>query len=191
METFWVYARNEEKVPEVRESAEAMGFRADRQDPDFIISLGGDGTFLICERECPGVPKLPVRDSLICFKCHDEPLEAALRMIRRGEARVIERIKLEAAFGERRMPAANDVVVRNKDPRHALRFRLTINGKPLEELLIGDGVVVATPFGATGYFNSVTGETFQEGIGLALNNPTAGRAHRLLSRIFHNKIPGF
>lgn len=175
MDTFWVYAKHEEKVGEVRELAESLGFVADAEQPDFIISLGGDGTFLICERECPGVPKLPVRDSMICFKCHDEPLDAALQMIRRRDHRIEEHIKLWAVCQEKRLLAANDVVVRNKDPRHALRFRLAVDGESLDDLFIGDGVVVATPFGATGYYGSVTGETFEQGIGLAFNNPTDGR----------------
>lgn len=36
--------------------------------------------------------------------------------------------------------------------------------------LIGDGVLVATPFGSTGYYRSITGGTFSSGLGVAFNN---------------------
>ena len=38
--------------------------------------------------------------------------------------------------------------------------------------MIGDGVVVATPYGSTAYFHSITGKRFPKGIYMAFNNPT-------------------
>jgi len=37
---------------------------------------------------------------------------------------------------------------------------------------IGDGLVVATPFGSTGYYRSITDSYFELGIGIAFNNST-------------------
>ena len=42
---------------------------------------------------------------------------------------------------------------------------------PLFENIVGDGAVVATPFGSSGYFSSIGGEQFNMGIGIGLNNP--------------------
>jgi NAD+ kinase len=36
--------------------------------------------------------------------------------------------------------------------------------------IVGDGLVVATPFGSTGYFRNITHSLFRVGIGLAFNN---------------------
>lgn len=42
-------------------------------------------------------------------------------------------------------------------------------------------MVVATPFGSTGYYQSVTRSTFERGIGLAFNNSTEEKAPLLLN----------
>lgn len=173
---FHVFAKNTVAVGPVRELMEGRGFCYDSVQPEFIVSLGGDGTFLMSERAYPGVPKLLVRDSLICFKCHDEPLGDMLAIIQGGHGRIEEILKLEACMNGERLVATNDVVIRNVDPRHALRFSLVINGVAVQEqAVIGDGIVVATPFGSTGYYHSVGRETLQEGIGVAFNNPTNAR----------------
>jgi NAD+ kinase len=175
METFAVTAKNEEKAQEVKDTARPFGFDHVPDSPDFVVSVGGDGTFLISERRRPGVPKLLVRDSLVCYKCHDEPLEEMLQIIRDDRWRIVEMMKLRGRAQDWSPLAVNEVVVRNVDPRHALRFRLSIDGERIGETLIGDGIIVATPFGSTGYYRSVTQETFSEGIGVAFNNLTERR----------------
>ena len=175
MERYGVFAKNPEKTDKVHRTASSKGFVHDEENPDFIISLGGDGTFLIAEREMPGVPKLLVRDSLICFKCHDESLEEMLDMMQEGRGQIVTLPKLKASANGGSRTAVNDVVVRNRDPRRALRFRLSVDGEPVDDVLIGDGVIVATPFGSTGYYRSVTRSRLQEGIGVAFNNLTTGK----------------
>ena len=172
MNRFCITAKNREKQAEARDIAERLGFVYDETDPAFVISLGGDGTYLICEYQRPGIPKLLVRDSLICAKCHDEPLPEMLELIMKDEYRLVDMMKLEAISETIRKLAVNDIVVRNADQRHALRFSLDIGGVEMMETLIGDGIVAATPFGATGYYRSVTRSTFSSGFAVGFNNPT-------------------
>jgi len=172
METFWVLGKNQDRVYEVRKIAQSMGFKYDAEKPDFIISIGGDGMLLVSERQFPAIPKLPVRDSFVGFKCHDEPLHELLDMVKTGESCIVRAMKLEAVFDDLRLLAMNDVVMRNRDQRHALRFEVRVDGKQVNGLFIGDGVVVSTPFGSTGYYQSVTRDTFDEGIGVGFNNVT-------------------
>ena len=178
-ERYCINAKNPEKAGQVRGIAQSKGFVYDENEPDFMITLGGDGTFLIAERERPGLPKLLVRDSLICFKCHDEPLDEMLDLLRNGQGSIVEFMKLRAVAGDREKIATNDIVIRNSDPRHALRFRLRTNGDAGDELFIGDGIVAATVFGSTGYFRSVTRQTVKQGFGVGFNNIT--EAHDPLS----------
>ena len=65
--------------------------------------------------------------------------------------------------------ALNEIQVRAKLPINALRFSISVNGKEYCDL-IGDGVIVATPFGSTGYYKSTGGKKFTKGIGLSFNN---------------------
>ena len=175
MNKFCITAKNLEKQDEARQIAARLGFVYDEADPGFVISLGGDGTYLICEYQRPGIPKLLVRDSLICAKCHDEPLPEMLELILKDKYRVVDMMKLEAISGNIRKLAVNDIVMRNADQRHALRFSLDIGGVEMTGTVIGDGIVAATPFGSTGYYHSVTGSTFASGFAIGFNNPTNTR----------------
>ena len=75
--------------------------------------------------------------------------------------------------------AVNDIVIRNKNQYEAIRFNVKINNKDLNSKFIGDGIIVSTVFGSTGYFNSITKTTFTKGIGLAFNNILA-RTYEIL-----------
>ena len=142
------------------------------ENPDFVLSVGGDGTFLIAERQYPGIPKILIRESKICKNCHDLSLHTMLRLIKNKAYTIKEHPKLTAKIGEKRLIATNDIVLRNKLQTSALRFSLAINGNILFPELIGDGLVIATPFGSNGYFHSITTKHFQNGIGIAFNNIT-------------------
>lgn len=175
MERFDIFAKNEERGNALRTLLIRRGFVHDPGNAEFMVSLGGDGTFLRAERRFPGLPKLCVRDSLVCFKCHDEPIDEMLEMISSGHYRIHEVIKLRASTGVIEFQATNDIALRNADPRRAIRFRLAVNGEDVGKTLIGDGIVAATPFGSTGYYRSVTGSRFEEGLGIAFNNLTEPR----------------
>jgi NAD kinase len=74
----------------------------------------------------------------------------------------------------------NDIILHNKDSRHAIRYNLKVNEKPLGKEIIGDGIIVATPYGSTAYYRSITDSYFELGIGLAFNNSTEQSDHVVL-----------
>jgi NAD+ kinase len=170
--TFCIHAKNADSGAVVRDFVQRQGFEYSDSHPDFVLSVGGDGTYLQAERRFPGIPKLLVRDSLICAKCEDESLDTMLEQMRSGGTRTRDIIKIEAIAHDRRLLAVNDIILRNEHPTQAIRFKLAIDGKDADHNVIGDGIVAATPFGATGYYRSVTRRTFDRGIGVAFNNPT-------------------
>ncbi len=173
-----VFGKTPESKHDLLKAVKKAGFVYNEKNPDIVISYGGDGTFLWAERKYPGVTKALFRYSKICKKCHNLPIDHALALIRKKKYRVIAHTKLEANIGKTLMLAANDIVVRNALPTHAVRFTLQINGRQLDGEFIGDGIVVATPFGSTAYFHSITQKTFAKGIGIAFNNTTT--AHKPL-----------
>lgn len=134
---------------------------------DLIISYGGDGTLLSSEREYPGIPKLPIRNSQVCIKCASHDDKVVLEKLLNGKLKLQEHQKLQTTFLYKTFYALNDFVVRNSDPVHTIRFRVNE-----DKLLIGDGIVVTTPFGSSGYFKSITRQTFKKGFGVAFNNTT-------------------
>lgn len=146
---------------------ENLGFKIVNSNPDVVISYGGDGTLLTAERLYLGIPKLPIRDSLVCKKCPNHDEKVLLQSLLEGKLKLKDYKKLETTFFYRTFTALNDFVIRNAEPMHAIRFQ-TINN----QLLIGDGIVLSTPFGSTGYFKSITRKIFEKGWGLAFNNTT-------------------
>jgi NAD+ kinase len=96
-------------------------------------------------------------------------LDVLLNNIRSGRYTLSQEIKLETTINDETLLGLNELQVRAKLPISALRFSLYVDQKRFENL-IGDGVVVATPFGSTGYYKSTGGQRFKKGIGISFNN---------------------
>ena len=188
---------------------EESGFKLVQERPDMVVSFGGDGTILYSEKLFPGFPKLCVRASKACVKCSISRLEKfeahvhersfycmncvenALERVAAGKARVKEEPKLlgKAFFkrkGDWKVHSAlglNEVQVHNKKPTHALRCRVSVGTRVVAPIFMGDGVLVSTPFGATGYFNAVTRHLFSTGFGIAFNNGIRPKAPVFLDNL--------
>ncbi len=148
------------------------GFALSERNPDFVIAYGGDGTILRAERKYPGVPKIPIRKKSICKKCKSyeiNDLDYILDKLKNKEYRIEKKKKVEARIGGKRLTALNEIQVRNKMPCMALRFSMLADNRKFGEV-IGDGVVVATSYGSTGYYRAIGYKPFFKGIMLGFNN---------------------
>jgi NAD+ kinase len=147
------------------------GFHITKADPDFIICYGGDGTVLFSERMLPEIPKLIIKTSQVCRK-YDytlRELKSLLSKIGEGKYCLYTKMKLETEAKGKKLVGLNEIQIHPKLPIHAVRFTLSVDEKEYEEL-IGDGVIVATPFGSTGYYKATGGKRFVSGIGVSFNN---------------------
>lgn len=167
-------------IDAIRPLVAASGFDVVDQGPELVIAVGGDGTLMRSEHAWPGIPKLALRDSMICKKCSRLSNEEVLARVVAGDYTTEPLIKLEATAKGRTLTAVNDIVLHNGDPRHGVRYRVAVNGRQLGGIIIGDGIVVATPFGSTAYYRSITDSSFELGIGLAFNNSTEQADHIVL-----------
>lgn len=145
------------------------GFEIVNANPEVIISYGGDGTLLSTERRFPHIPKLPIRSNQLYDKCDKHTDEIMLKKLLNGKLHLKVYKKLVTTILYKNFYALNDFVIRNSDATHSIRFKTS---KTLDKLLIGDGVVISTAFGSTGYFKSITSKSFTSGFGLAFNNTT-------------------
>lgn len=181
---YFPIANEPERERRWRERLEENGFDiATEYDGDaLIVTLGGDGTVLYAARTCPDPTILPVRagdsegnraafdadhlvEELDRLEAGDGALEtttfSTLTAYQDGE-------ELDGGFR-----ALNEISVHHSSPVLAATFDLRIhdNGRTRRfRKLIGDGMLVATPFGSTGYYRAITGGTFTEGFGVAFNN---------------------
>lgn len=149
-----------------------FGHKIVTKNPELVIALGGDGTFLCAEEKYPNKQKLFIYHSSTCEKCSIHNFEPIISGISKLEKKLL--LKIEADVKGKKLFALNDINIHYCPPR-ALRFNVEVNNKTVAENVIGDGVVVSTPFGSTAYYYSITGKSFEKGIGIAFNNPTKKR----------------
>jgi NAD+ kinase len=121
-----------------------------------------------------------IRRTKVSKKCAKHADLPVLRSVLREEASRTTLIKLEGEKNGQKRVAVNDIIIHNENVSSAVRYRVKINGVPYSGEIIGDGLVVSTPFGSTAYYRSVTQSFFRVGIGLAFNNSTERISHLVL-----------
>jgi len=158
----------ENKLPE-------YGLKLDRKNPDVVISIGGDGTALYAERIYPGIPRIMIRHSKICEKCkiEEHDFSKVLNALKEKKYKIKEEIKVEGIINNdptKKLVGLNEIGIHHKIPTKTIRLRIRVDNKIMVDELIGDGLVIATPYGSTAYFSSITRNKFYKGIGMAFNN---------------------
>jgi NAD+ kinase len=156
--------------------------------PDVVVTYGGDGLLLHSEREWPGVPKLPLRNSRRGKKCDPREVRDALERLAAGSLVSSSQTKLRFEAKGRSQVGLNDIIVHNARPTSSLRCRVYIDGSEFGDEIVGDGVVVATPFGSTAYYRSITRGIFHVGLGLAFNNSIEQVDHIVLREEAHIRV---
>lgn len=153
-----------------------------RETPALVISYGGDGTLLAAEREFPGIPKLPIRDRSHNPRCPHHGERSCLNEFLQGNtpARIFPKLQAIGPEGKTLLALNDLAIVRHLHPLGAIRIRIRQDGALLFPQVIADALIVATPYGATGYFQSITRGTFQQGLGLAFSNPVEGESFLVL-----------
>jgi len=147
-------------------------------NPDVVVSFGGDGTLLAAELCWPGKPKVPVLNSRRGHRCIPHPPANVVDALAEGRLVRTEYTKLECLINHPEpgvvepdfvLVCLNEINVDMGRINSAVRFRMWLDDEPFENgtEIIGDGFIACTPFGSTAYFNSITRGLFQKGIGIA------------------------
>ena len=124
-----------------------------------VIVLGGDGTLVRAARSLAryDVPLIGVNLGNLGYLCELEPNNVywAIDRLFKDEYQVEERMMLRASLpGE--VCALNDIVIHRGETSQVVQIRLVVNGEYLTTF-DGDGIIVSTPTGATGYNLSAGG----------------------------------
>ena len=177
MQTYTIIGKDSENIDKIFQE---KGYIKNDTNPDFVISYGGDGTLLKSEHLYPGMPKLFLRNSLIGNLGFPESNEEVIEKFIAGKFTIKKYFKIEAQIKDKKIVAVNEFSLKNKNPRHSIRFDVYINDKKILNHIIGDGLMASTPIGSTGYYRSITRSTFELGIGIAFNNTTEQYNHMVL-----------
>ena len=159
---------------------------------DFLVVLGGDGTFLRAARAVADVdvPILGINVGKIGFlsKVEAGDLVPVLERLRAGSFTLEHRMALEgrilragvaggttdgASDGGERYVALNDVVVARGSLARVVRMDVSIDDSHLATY-IADGLVVASPTGSTGYSFSAGGPILDPTARNLIVTPIAG-----------------
>ena len=149
-------------------------------EADYVISMGGDGTFLNAARLVgrKGIPIVGVNTGRLGFLADITPqeIELSLRAILRGEYRVEEHtvIMMQADDGRplESPYALNDIAVLKRDNASMITIHARINGDELVTYQ-ADGLVVSTPTGSTAYNLSNGGPIMAPLTGILCLTPVA------------------
>jgi NAD+ kinase len=190
---FWINSRRVGDVSElnaIKAWFEERGWQAipdwqrSRSDKiEFLLSFGGDGTFLEAAREAApyDIPVLGVNYGKLGFLCEVEQdaIVAALEKILRREFVVEQRLMLLAHVnpprGPRRHVALNDVVFNRNLDEPIVKFQVRLSGEAIASPP-GDGLIVATPTGSTAYSLSAGGPVVSPDVEAILLTPLAPHA---------------
>lgn len=139
-------------------------------EADYVISLGGDGTFLEAARRVAdkGIPILGVNMGRLGFLADivPEDIGTVISQIYEGRCTIEERSLLQLTYDhgapEGHPYALNEVAVLKRDVSSMISINVSINGEYLTTYQ-ADGLIVNTPTGSTGYALSVGGPILQPG----------------------------
>jgi NAD+ kinase len=141
--------------------APAKAIPLKKMKPDFVITIGGDGTIL---RTCLAVPEpeppiLAINMGVRGFLTEVEPKDAysAVDRTLKGEFKIEKCAKLAvSADGEAMPDALNDVVISAGEPSKILYTQICKDNEPILKCQ-ADGLIVSTQTGSTGYSLSAGG----------------------------------
>lgn len=149
-------------------------------DVDFVISLGGDGTFLKAASKvgCKGTPIVGINMGRLGFLANILPseIETAIDDIYSGcytiEEHTAIQIEADGEPIEGNPFALNDIAVLKRDNASMISIRTSIN----DEYLVtyqADGLIVSTPTGSTAYSLSNGGPILVPQAGILCLTPVA------------------
>ena len=166
---------------ELKKSISIAGvFEGVNFDVDYVISLGGDGTFLKAASKVgpKQIPIIGVNMGRLGFLANVAPEEIkdVLNNVFEGRYEIEERavIQLEAdGKALENCPfALNDIAIFKRDNAAMISIKASVNGEFLVTYL-ADGLVISTPTGSTAYSLSVGGPIIVPQSGILSMTPVA------------------
>ena len=166
---------------ELKKSISIAGvFEGVNFDVDYVISLGGDGTFLKAASKVgpKQIPIIGVNMGRLGFLANVTPEEIrnVLGNVYEGkyeiEERAVIQLKADGAALENCPFALNDIAILKRDNAAMISIKASVNDEYLVTYL-ADGLVISTPTGSTAYSLSVGGPIIVPQSGILSMTPVA------------------
>lgn len=170
--------------------ADEHGLTQDDRSPDLVLSIGGDGTMLQAfhrfSDQVERVAFVGIHTGHLGFYADwkKDELPELVRLIAGQEPRKVQypllQIELNTQAGKTVYKALNEFTLKSVDG--TLVARININDEPFE-MFRGDGIVISSPSGSTGYNKSLGGAVIHpsiEGLQIAEIASINNRVYRTL-----------
>ena len=170
--------------PEVKRFEE-LDYKKIPEDSECIIVLGGDGTMIRVVRKTRllDLPVIGINLGTLGYLCEldRENMYQAIDKIMDDQQMIENRlmIKCYPKGSDKGRTALNDIVVHTAGVLAILRLNVYVNGQFLATY-DGDGVIISTPTGSTGYNLSAGGPIVEPGANILALTPI--NAHNLNSK---------
>lgn len=149
-----------ERAREIAKLLHEGGIGVGLDEPNLVISLGGDGTMLRAAQyaHASDVPLLGVNLGTLGYLTEVDAAHEieALRRVLAGDYETQDRMMLSCATESETYVALNEVLVEREARRRLVRLAVKVGGESLGDFN-ADGVIVATPTGSTAYALSAGG----------------------------------
>ncbi len=153
------------------------------KDCDLIMSIGGDGTILSTVRKLSEnqIPILGIHIGNLGFLAQstEKNLIKALECIKNDDFKIQEKLLLKAKSNNHYYYAFNDIVVDHGNSGRVLKTKV-YNDKTHINNYEGDGLIISTPTGSTGYSLSSGGPIIHSDLDVITITPIS--SHSLSAR---------
>jgi len=147
-------------------SATVIAFSEFASTVGLLLSMGGDGTMLLCAQTLNGadVPILGINLGSLGFltSIAEDSLETALDAVASGDISSEMRMIAECTVGKNHYRILNDVVIGWGGSSRMVSLHTSINDEHITTFSC-DGMIVTTPTGSTGHALSTGGPILQPG----------------------------
>jgi len=164
---------------------------------DAVITLGGDGTFLMASRLVgkDKIPLLGINLGSLGFlaEVRHEEIASAISTLAEGNYRIEKRRKVSAAVEREgeivcELTALNDVVLNMGATPRVLDLEVKVNSSSLGRYL-ADGLIVSTPTGSTAYSLSAGGPIVDPAMDALVITPICPHSLAVRPLLLHHNHP--
>lgn len=162
--------------------------QTDIADAAYIVAVGGDGTTLSALELARSLARIPVFAMRLpgSVGALGNPFDISDldRRLERARRYSIRPLKAEATLLDGRVVTCfgiNEIVI-SRERLQAAKLLVRLDRSPSHRSLVGDGLLIATPIGSTGYNEAVGGPTLPWDLpllvltGIAVRQPSAWRS---------------